>query len=138
MEKSDPFLLFVEGSEYKRTLLITTELVDSFGRLSGDFNPIHVNDAYAKSKGLTGRVSYGNILGMMISALVGEELETKGVMLMSEIVNFRKPVFVGETIDLRAEVTSLSEATRAVMLNLEFRNNRSVKVATGKCQIKIL
>jgi 3-hydroxybutyryl-CoA dehydratase len=138
MEESEPLKKIVEGNKFKRSLKISPDLVDSFAKLSGDYNPMHLNEEYAKSKGFPGRISHGNILGMLISTLVGEELPAKGVMIVSEKINFKKPVQLADEIDLFAKVVHLSEATRIVELQLEFKNSQDIKVASGSCQVKIL
>ncbi len=124
------------GNEFSVKLNINEELVKQFGILSGDFNPLHTDDAFARSKGFVGRVCYGNILGMLISKIVGMGLGTSEVMLISEKIDFKHPVYVGDTIELKGEVVQISEAVSVIELNLSFWNDLNVKVAYGKCAVR--
>ena len=124
------------GDKFAVNLTISEELVKQFGVLSGDFNPLHTDDDYARSRGFAGKVCYGNILGMLISRMVGMGLGSREVMLVSEKIDFKHPVYVGDVIELRGKVTQKSEAVRIIELDLSFWNGMEVKVASGKCQVR--
>lgn len=108
-----------------------------FAQLSGDRSPIHVDELFARAHGLDGRIVYGNLLGAMVSTLVGMKLGGPGVMIVSQTINFRRPVPVGAEVRLTALVVQKSEAGRLAELQLKFAMGDQV-VATGKCQIKFL
>ena len=129
---------FEIGKKIYRHLSVTGEIVDRFRDLSCDHNPIHIDDKYAKKKGFTGRVVYGNILGLMISSLVGMDLGYPDVILISQNLNFKEPIYIGDTIELCATISNRSEAVRVIELDLEFRNSVGKKIATVKCQVKYL
>lgn len=136
MQYHNCFDLFSIGDKFFNKRTITSDLVAEFGRLSGDFNLLHIDSNYAKSQGFKGRVAYGNILGMMVSSLVGMHLGCHEVILLSQSLNFKNPFFIDDTIELCATVTNKSEAVKAVELSLTFINEFQIKIATGKCQIQ--
>ncbi|MGO9089212.1 MAG: MaoC/PaaZ C-terminal domain-containing protein [bacterium] len=138
MNSGDPLNLFSRGEKFTRTLAITSELLERYGRLSGDFNPLHVDDQYARGKGFKSRVVYGNIYGMLLSTLVGMDLGHQEVMLLSERFDFEKPVYIGDTIQLTATVVAISVSVRVIELALEFSNITGESIASGKCQVKCL
>ncbi len=124
------------GDKFTTKLTMAEELVKQFGVLSGDLNSLHTDEDYAKSKGFSGKVCYGNILGMLISRIVGMNLGLCEVMLVSEKIDFKYPVYIGDVIELRCEVSKKSEAVRIIELELSFWNDMEVKVASGKCQVR--
>jgi 3-hydroxybutyryl-CoA dehydratase len=127
-----------ENTVYSTKLVITEELLKAFGELSGDYNPLHIDDAYAKEKGFTGKVAYGNILGLLISQLVGMNLWSKEVMLISQKINFNKPIYTGNFIELTGKITQKSSALKVVELSLSFANDEGDIVASGKCHVRCL
>jgi 3-hydroxybutyryl-CoA dehydratase len=124
-----------DDAVYSAKIIISEELLEKFGDLSGDYNPLHVDEAYAKKRGFKNRVAYGNILGMLVSRLVGMQLWSLDVMLISEKINFRKPIYPGDIIELTGTVIMKSAAVRIIELSLSFSNDSGEIVASGKCQV---
>jgi acyl dehydratase len=126
------------GKIFSTNLEITETLVNQFGLLSGDLNPLHTDNDYAKKKGFLGRVCYGNILGMLISTLVGMRLGFDEVMLISQKINFKQPIYIGDKIELKGEVLNKSESVKIIELGLSFWNENGQKIASGKCQVRCI
>ena len=124
--------------KFFRTIEITNELLFNFGNLAGDYNPIHTDENYAKSKGFEGIMSYGNILGLLISSLVGESLKKYEVMLISQSINYKKPVYLGDKITLKGVIKEMNEVYKVVKIKLFFKNNSGEICATGSCMVKYL
>lgn len=123
---------------FYRTIEITEKLLLSFGELAGDYNPIHTDENYAKSKGYMGKVSYGNILGLLISSLVGESLKEYKVMLISQSINYKNPVYLGDTITLKGVIKENNEVFKVVKVKLYFTNKNGEICASGNCMLKYL
>ncbi len=136
MEKK--IALFKLGDVFRHTLVVTPDLMQRFLEMSGDSNPIHVDGDYAAAHGFHGIVAYGNILGLMISHVVGMKLPTAEVVILSESLEFRKPSYVGTEIRLEATVANIHEAVGAVVLRLAFLSPTGEKVCTGQCVIKCI
>ena len=132
------FSEFELGQSFVRQIKVTKTLLNLFGELAQDFNPLHVNEDYAKQKGFQGRVAYGNILGLMISALVGESLKESQMMLINQSINYKAPVFIEDDITLTAKISDKNDVFEVIELKLEFRNQENKLVAKGKCQAKTL
>lgn len=129
---------FSEGTQYSRSQTVTEAVMESFASLSGDRHPLHTNTAFARSRGFADRVAYGNLLGLMISALVGMDLDCENALLISQRVTYRSPVIIGDTVTLHARIDSISEAVGVLELILQFRTQNRVEIASGRCQVKIL
>jgi 3-hydroxybutyryl-CoA dehydratase len=123
---------------FTNQILITDPLMKQFAELSQDYSPIHIENDFAQSKGLKGRVAYGNILGLMVSRLVGMDLKTSDIMLISQTIKYHAPVFIDDTITLLAEIDAISDAVQVIELKLTFTNQTSEKIASGKCQAKFI
>ena len=111
---------------------ITAADVDRFTALSGDDSPVHVDDAYARSKGFPGRIAHGLLIGAHISALVGTKLPGQHGILQSCELEFRAPLVPPERIEITGEVTGISVGTGQVALKITVRNSAGKLLATGK------
>lgn len=135
---SDNIALFHVGNCYELKQAITPGLMAAFRDLSGDDNPIHLDDVFACTHGFRGRIAYGNLFGAMLSRLVGAELPTREVLILRQTLEFRQPAYVGEEVRLTAEVTAVHEAVRSIQLKLQFHSVQQDPICTGQCLIKCL
>lgn len=136
--KVDSISLFTVGDRYETSQVITPDLMSAFRDLSGDDNPMHLDDAFASAHGFRGRIAYGNLLGAMLSRLIGAELPTREIIILRQTIEFRQPAYVGEEIRLTAEVAAVHEAVRSVQLKLQFHSAQQDPICTGQCLIKCL
>ena len=123
------------------TYHVTPDIYFGFQRISSDFNPLHTDEAFAKSKGFPERVMYGNILNAFVSHFVGMALPTRDVMIQTQDIQFRKPVYLGDEILLKSSQEDVSEAVEIVNFKLKFYRMWGAKpelVATGHVQIGTL
>lgn len=95
---------FNVGDKAEHTKIIQEEDIQAFAKLSGDYNPIHVNAEYAKSTIFKQRIAHGMISASLISAVLGMHLPGPGAVYMSQEVKFRKPVFIGDKLTAKGEV----------------------------------
>jgi len=127
------------SSSIIHTYKVTPEVYYSFQR--NDFNPLHTDQKYASDKGYTGTVMYGNILNAFISHFVGMLLPSREVMIQSQDINFHKPVYLNDEIQLEARIEQVSEAVNIIIYKLKFRRMHEGKtelVAKGHVQIGLL
>lgn len=123
------------------TYHLTPDVYFGFQRISSDFNPLHTDEAFAKSKGFPERVMYGNILNGFVSHFVGMALPSCDVMIQTQDIQFRKPVYLGDEIILKASHEDVSEAVEIINFKLKFYRPAEKKpelVATGHVQIGML
>src|SRR3989344_3381090 len=84
--------------------IVTEDDVRTFAKLSGDQNPLHTDEAYAKQTAFGGRVVHGMFLAALVSQLVGMELPGKRALLLKASFEFKKPVHIGETLHIEGTV----------------------------------
>lgn len=122
------------GRKAERTVMITPELLDAFVSLSGDSNPLHVDDQHAQVQGFRGRVVHGLLVGALISGLVGMELPGRDGILQGVQLSFHHPCYVGDRIQIAAEVTEFFESVQVVVLQVVVRNAAGLSIAMGRVQ----
>ena len=127
-----------QSAKIQHTYKVTSDIYSSFQKCSNDYNPLHVDQLYAVSKGFSDCVMYGNILNAFISHFVGMLLPSKEVMIQSQDISFHKPVYLNDEIMLEATVDTISEAVNIIVYKLKFRRIGEGKpelVAKGHVQI---
>lgn len=104
------------GMEAAVTKVITEFDVIAFAGLSGDKNPIHLDEAYAKSTRFGARIAHGMLTASLISAVLGTRLPGPGAVYMSQSLFFRAPVRIGATVEARVTVVETIPAKARVRL----------------------
>ena len=130
--------LSVFDKEYHHLFVVTQEVYDAFQKCSSDRNPLHTNKEFACSKGFPECVMYGNILNGFVSYFIGMLLPSPDVIIHSQDIAYKNPVFMGDELDFTAKVEDISEAVKAVMFKFTFRNRSGKIVAKGHVQIGVI
>ena len=99
---------------YART--ITDADIVLFAGVSGDDNPVHLNDEFAQATMFKGRIAHGMLGASYISTVIGTRLPGPGTIYMGQTLKFRAPVRVGDTVTARVTVTAIDEAKRRLTL----------------------
>lgn len=103
-----------------------------------DESPIHIDEEYAKAAGFTGRVMHGAILQGFLSHFIGMHFPGKRSLILSVNLNYRRPSYLGDKIQLNACVKQKVETGQVVVLEVKFLNIESQEVlASGKVQVGI-
>ena len=93
----------------------------AFAALSGDFNPLHIDDAFARTKRFEGKVVYGALIIAKVSRLIGMDLPGRDSVWTNVSFQFNRPLYVGQAATLEGVVAALSEATGCVELKLTLK-----------------
>ena len=109
-----------EKKQFKVT--ITASMVDEFARLSGDYNPLHMDEQYASSTRFKQRVCHGMLLASFFSRLVGMYLPGKNALYMAQSLKFVSPCFINDEVTVEGEVVEKSDATRIITLKTKIIN----------------
>lgn len=113
---ADPHDLVV-GQSAERTFEITDGAIRAFAAVSGDANPVHLDEAYAARTIFKTRVAHGMLLGGHISAVLGDQLPGPGVIYQGQTLEFLKPVRIGDTVKVRVEVIHVDDDGRRATLS---------------------
>ena len=104
------------GMQKNFKIFISEDYLDDFAKLSGDDNPLHMNEEYASSTSFKKRVCSGMFLSSFFSRLVGMYLPGKHALHISQSLNFVNPCFIGEMITVEGKVVDKSPATKIIKL----------------------
>jgi len=114
---------------------ISKNMLDVFGRDSGDYNPLHMSEEYASSTSFKKRVCSGMFLASFFSRLVGMYLPGKHALHISQSLTFVNPCFIGETITVEGKVIDKSPATKIIKLETTITNESGKRVIDGKARV---
>jgi 3-hydroxybutyryl-CoA dehydratase len=84
--------------------------IEAFAAVSGDLNPVHMDEAYAKGTPFGGRIAHGMLGASYISAVLGNQLPGPGAIYLSQSLRFRRPVRIGDPLVARVTVRALDAA----------------------------
>ena len=114
---------------------ISEDMLDDFAKLSGDDNPLHMNEEYASSTSFKKRVCSGMFLSSFFSRLVGMYLPGKHALHISQSLTFVNPCFIGETITVEGKFIDKSPATKIIKLETTITNESGKRIIDGKAQV---
>ena len=124
-----------DSAETRKT--IADEDVRAFAELTGDRNPVHLDDEYAASTRFGRRIAHGMLGASLISAVLANELPGRGTVYLSQTLRFTAPVFLGDTVTARVTVKSVREDKPVVTLETVCTNERGERVVEGEAVVLV-
>ena len=118
-----------DSREFKIT--ITNSMVDEFAKISGDFNPLHVDEKYAQTTKFGKRVVHGMLLASFLSQMVGMYLPGKHALYSSQTLEFHNPCFVGNEISVTSKVIDKSQSTKIIKIESKISNEENKLLLYG-------
>ncbi len=126
------------GLTHSFSVEVTADMLARFRDLSGDVNPLHCDEAFAKARGYKGRVAYGMLAASLYSTLAGVYLPGRDCLLHEVDVKFKKPVFIGDTLTVTGTVKDVSEALGRVEIEARTVNQDGAVVNKAVIQAGVL
>ncbi|MEG6508712.1 MaoC family dehydratase [Methyloligella sp. 2.7D] len=124
------------GMEASYSKVITAEDVDRFAVLSGDVNPVHVDEGFAATTMFKKRIAHGFLTGALISTVLGTKLPGPGCIYLSQDMKFRAPVYLGDEVTATVKIASLDAAKSRVVLDCACTVNGK-PVITGQAVVMV-
>jgi len=125
------------GQTASRTSTISDEMIRSFAEVTGDTNPVHIDDAYAAGTQFGRRIAHGMLAAGMISATLANDLPGPGTIYLGQTLKFRLPVFPGDTITATVEVLSVRPDKPIVTLSTVCINQDGKTVLEGEAVVRV-
>lgn len=122
------------GECFKREFQITDSMVKEFSRITGDINPVHLDEEYAKTTVFTKRIAPGMLAGGLISSVLGNDFPGNGTIYLSQTMKFTNPVFIEDRITVRIEVMEI-KLNNWIRLKTECINQYNQMVVKGEAII---
>ena len=140
MSKGKTFADLAVGMTVSIQNTVSEQDVTDFARVSGDHNPLHMNEEYAKTTQFGGRIAHGALTASYISAVLGNDLPGPGAVFLELNLKFVRPVRIGNTVVSTAEVIEMVERGYRVKLAVKgevdgkivMRGEATVMVPSGK------
>jgi acyl dehydratase len=118
-------------------LVITESMLDDFARLSGDYNPLHMNENYAYSTIFKRRVCHGMLVASFFSRLVGMYIPGKNALYFSQTLKFIHPCFIDDTLKIEGKVLDKSESTKLITLKTSVFNDMGKCIIDGQAKVLV-
>ncbi|GAB4518501.1 MAG: MaoC family dehydratase [Anaerolineae bacterium] len=97
------------GMKASRVKTITDEDVRLFAQITGDTNPVHLDEAYAATTQFGRRIAHGMLTTSIVSAVLANDLPGPGTVYLGQEVKFKAPVYLGDTVTATVELTHFRE-----------------------------
>lgn len=120
------------GDQAAVTKTFSDSDIRSFAEISGDDNPIHLDDDYAAKTRFGKRIVQGILTAGLISSVLGTQLPGPGSVYICQTLNFRAPVYIGDTITSKATVIDVREDKPVITLETTCTNQEGIVVLDGE------
>ncbi len=126
------------GDKFSTSMEVTDELVRQFAEVSGDYNPLHLDDEYAAQTRFGQRIAHGALSAAFISAVLGFEFKERSIVYLSQTLRFVAPVYIGDTVTATATVTKIRGDKPIITLETVCTKQTGDTVTTGEAVIMLL
>ena len=125
------------GQEESFSIQVTEEMMGSFRDITGDLNPLHVDEQFAKNRGFPNRVAYGMLTASFLSTLAGMYLPGKNSLIYSVSIEFPKPVFIGDILEISGTIAEKDDRFHMITVKITI-HNQDKKVCRGNMKIGVM
>ena len=126
---------FRVGERAEMSRVVTVEEIETFARITGDKNPVHLDDAFARRTRFAGRIAHGMLAGGLISAVLGTRLPGPGCIYLAQNLRFVRPIRPGDTITASVEVTEWLPEKRRLRIDTRCANQHGEDVVLGDASV---
>ena len=123
------------GDSAEITKTIEQSDIDAFARVTGDHNPVHVDEEFAKTTRFGRRIAHGMLTASLISAVLANQLPGEGSVYLGQTLKFVAPVFPGDEVTARVVVKEVREDKPIVKLETTCVNQRGEVVIRGEATV---
>lgn len=125
------------GDSATRSSIISDEMILAFAELTGDTNPVHLDDGYAAGTRFGRRIAHGMIAAGLISATLANDLPGPGTLYLGQSLKFKQPVYPGDTITTTVQVLSVRPDKPIVTLGTVCTNQDGDVVLEGEAVVRV-
>jgi len=122
-----------DAAEFSKT--ISESDIYLFAGITGDLNPAHIDEAYARNTFFKGRIAHGMLLAGFISNVIGMKLPGPGTIYIKQELKFKGPARIGDTVTARVEVTDINIEKNRVRLKTICKNEEGKELVDGEALI---
>jgi acyl dehydratase len=123
------------GDTAELSKTISARDIEAFALLTGDVNPVHLDEEFAKRTRFGKRIAHGMWGASLISAVLGVKLPGPGTIFLGMDLKFQAPVYVGDTLTARAEIVKIREDKGIVTLRTTCVNQDGAAIMSGEATV---
>ena len=128
---------FKAGDTASISKTITDDDIKRFAEATGDHNPLHLDDDFARTTRFGRRIAHGMLSASIISSVIANELPGQGSIYLGQTLQFVAPVFPGDTVTARVTVISVREDKPVIKLETNCTNQRDEVVIKGEATVLV-
>lgn len=125
------------GQEHSEHITITPEMVAEFAKVSGDYNPIHLDAEYARTTPFGKPIAHGLLTGALLSGIMGTRFPGRGTVLLEVGLKYLRPVYVGDTAHFNLKVIHVRPDKPIVTIQCTISNSSGEVTAEGETVVKV-
>ena len=126
---------FTVGREYRETIKITDNMVRKFAELTGDMNPLHLDESFARKSRFGKRICHGMLVASMISRIMGMNFPGPGTIIVKQLLKYRAPVYVDETVEVRVTVLEINSDKKRIILDTPVYKKDDTKAIDAQAEV---
>ncbi len=124
-----------EGLTVQEEFPVTEQMGIEFAGVSGDTNPVHLNQDYAKATRFGAKIAHGMLIGSFISNVIGTRMPGEGSIYMKQEMTFLRPVYYGDRVTVEVAVKALQKDRNRAVLSTDCYNQKGEKVLAGEALV---
>lgn len=132
------FSKFKVGKKFSKFFEIKEQLVNDFAKLTGDKNPIHLDNKYASNTIFGQRIAHGALIYSLISEVLGMHFPGPGTILLEQKIKFLNPVYIDDKIEIIVIIKSVLKLKKRFLIDINCIKSDSTVVISGESLIKYL
>ena len=125
------------GQKMSFKVTITESMLNEFAKLSGDYNPLHMDENYANSTSFKHRVCHGMLLASFFSRLIGMYMPGRNALYLTQSLKFVSPCFINDEVLIEGEILTMSTATRIITLKTTITNSSGNCIIDGQAKVLV-
>jgi|TARA_B110000881_G_scaffold190924_1_gene182492 3-hydroxybutyryl-CoA dehydratase len=126
------------GINHEFKITITEKIVSDFSVISGDFNPLHMDENYAAKTKFKKRICHGMLLASFFSRLVGMYLPGESALYFSQSLNFISPCFINDKIVVKGEIIDKNHSTKIITVKTSIINQKNELILDGEAKVMMI
>ncbi len=123
-----------EGTSVEVPLVVTQKMLQAYSEISGDLNPLHLDESYARSRGFEREVVYGGMIVGAISRLIGMEMPGTGALWHHLDVDFKEPLYPEQSALIKGIVTYVNSELRVLRMDIQVTQGKRT-IAKAEVQV---
>lgn len=129
--------VFQEGQTDSFSKTISESDIYLFAGITGDLNPVHVDQEFASTTKFGKRIAHGMLSSGLICTVLGMKLPGPGTIHMKQSLTFKAPVFIGDTITAKAEILSINQEKNEAIISTNLYNQNGILITEGEALVKL-